>query len=303
MEDRLQAITLQKLRVLAAIAGEKSFAKAADLLYLSSPAVSEHIKSLEDIVGARLLQRSRGNRLIRLTEAGQILLDSYSEISESLQRAARALESIKRLEGGTVALGVGLTHGSIIFPAVDKFLQTNPDIGVNIEINQSPRILEDLKAHRLDLAITLRADELAGFVSEPLVSRDIFPVGLPGHRLAGASPAAFRELALERLVLGDRSNILRKVLERRAAEAGITLNVAIEVPTIEARLQAVWRGLGITMISPHLLATADVAQLCVLNVQGFPVRMRLFIVHLPTQLSPGAQALKDYLLEYRSMLV
>lgn len=81
MQDRLDSLVLQKLRVFAVVARHRSFARAADAAYLSQPTVSAEVKSLEDLVGVKLLNRSRGARYVELTEAGQILLETYDEMS------------------------------------------------------------------------------------------------------------------------------------------------------------------------------------------------------------------------------
>ena len=127
IEGRLYSGTLQKLRIFAAVARERSFAKAADATLLSAPTISDQIRSLENLIGMRLLHRSRGRRVVELTEAGEILLQSYNEISQSIGKADKALEAIKRLEGGTVAFGTSLMFGDYRLPVIcENFRQTQP---------------------------------------------------------------------------------------------------------------------------------------------------------------------------------
>lgn len=303
-EDRLYLVTLQKLRIFAAVAHERSFARAAYAMHLQSPTISEEVKSLENIVGLRLLYRSRGRRLIELTEAGEILLRSYDEVFQSLTEAGKALNAIKRIGRGTVAFGADVMFGTYLLPVVyDTFCRTHPGISVHVEVDHRLHILDSLARGRLDIAVTLGPNEEAGLVKDPLIPCYMVPIGPVGHRLAQPTPAPFKELARERLLLVDRSTYLRRALERMADEEGTSLNVVMELGTISALLQAVLHGLGVTVLST-LTAAAELpsGRLCVLHIQGFPIIMEWFIVHPPHQLSPSAQALKAHLLHLRDTL-
>lgn len=295
---------MQKLRIFATVARERSFTKAAEAILLSAPAISDQIKSLESLIGIRLLHRSRGSSVVELTEAGEILLRSYHLISQSIEKAEQELEGIKGLEHGTVAVGLTQTFGDHFLPVIyHNFRRAQPGIKVRLHVGWNEHILENLARRQIDLAVLLGPTQQIGLVSEPLVPSYMVAVGPPGHRLAGAAPALFGELAKESLVLGDPSTYLRKVLDRMAAEAGISLNVVLEVSNAEARLQTVLRGLGITVLSTQLVAGQIAAgNLCMLRIEGFPIRIDWFVVHPAAPLSPSAQALKDYLLQSRDML-
>lgn len=239
-----------------------------------------------------------------MTEAGKVLLHGCDEILESLDRIARSFEGIKRTESGTVAFGADLIFGAYFFPTVyDLFQRSRPDIAVRVEVQQSLFVLESLRQGKLDLAVILGANEERGFVTESLLPSYMIPIGLPGHRLAGSSPAPFRELAREQLILAGSAHFFRKALSQMATEAGISLNVVLEVANIEAQIQAVLKGLGITILSTPCVANEVAAgRLCPLRVQGFPIRMEWFIVHPPGRLSPSAQAFKQSLVRSRGTL-
>lgn len=304
IQDRMYSITLQKLRIFAAVAKERSFVKAADAVYLSSPTVSEGIKSLENVVGLKLINRSRGNRHVELTEAGQILLESYDEISHLLAKAAKALDAVKGLERGTVAFGADVTFGGYLLPLVHHtFCRDHPSISVRVEIDKRRRILEGLRQGQLDIAVLFGPNEQAGLVQEPLIPCYMVPIGPPGHRLAGTKPAPFSELARDRLVLPGRSSPLRRALDQMAADAGTTLDIALETGNFNTILQAVLDGFGVTVLSAHYLADEiATGRLCLLQVDGFPLKMEWFVIHSNIRLTPSAQALKAHLLESRSLL-
>ena len=162
MRDRMQLVTLQKLRIFAAVAKEGSFARAADAIYMSSPTVSEEIRSLETMVGLKLINRSRGVRHLELTEAGQILVEGYDETSQSLANVAKALDAIRGLQRGTVAFGADVIFGGYLLPALHhSFCQDHPGISVQVEIDKPQRILESLRSGQMDIAVPVRSQRTA----------------------------------------------------------------------------------------------------------------------------------------------
>lgn len=303
-QDRLNSVILQKLRVFAVVARERSFVKAAEVAYLSQPTVSEEVKSLENLVGLKLINRSRGARYVELTDAGKILLEAYDEISRALAKATQALDDVRKLERGTVALGADVVFGGYFVPLLhDAFCRDHPGISMRVEIDHVKLLLEGLRQAQLDLVILFGPVEQAGLVQEPLIPCYMIPVGLPGHRLAGAETRPYQELASERLILPSRASILRKTLDLLASAAGTTLNVVLETGNLDAVLQAVLSGFGVTVLAtPYLAADIAAGRLSMLQVEGFPLRLEWFLIHPDAKLTPSTQALKDHLLQSRELL-
>jgi len=299
--DRSASITLRHLQIFSAVSHERSFARAAEDLALSQPAVSTQIKELETIFGVRLLVRSRGRRQIDLTPAGEVLLAACAEISETLERTDRALSAFRGLEQGTVTFGASLYFGAYILPRVHTaFRQYQPGVHVTHEIGDVPDLLDGLRRHRFDLVVVAGPVDDSSLVAEPLGSYDVVLVGRPGHRLQHGPPAPFAELRSEQLLLPKPSFVLRPIMHRLAAEAGITLHVAMEANHIEAKLHAVADGVGIAPIGSHATVPGIAAgQLAILQVEGFPIRIDYAVVHQGGKLSPAADLYRRHLLTYR----
>jgi LysR family transcriptional regulator, low CO2-responsive transcriptional regulator len=300
--DRCSSITLRHLQIFSAVSRQRSFARAADGLCLSQPAVSTQIKELETILGVRLLVRSRGRRQIDLTPAGEVLLASCAEISQTLERTEKALGAFRGLEQGSVTFGASLYFGAYILPRVhNAFRQHQPGVHVTHEIGDVPDLLDGLRRHRFDLVVVAGSVDDASLVVEPLGSYDVVLVGRPGHRLQHGPPAPFAELRSEQLILPKPTFILRPIVNRLAAQAGITLQVAMEANHIEAKLHAVTDGVGIAPIGSHAAVPGITAgQLAILQVEGFPIRIDYAVVHLKGNLSPTAGEYRRHLLTYRA---
>ncbi len=302
--DRLASVTLHQLRVFATVNSAHSFRRAADLLRLSEPTVSDQVKQLERSVGARLFERSAGRRRVELTEAGRILLQTCDDVFQALDRTARVLDAMHGLEGGTIAFGTDPHFGGYLVPRIyDEFRRAHPSITVHLEVDAGHRVADLLKQRRLDLAVLVGPITAAELASEPLAALDQVVVGQPGHRLAGAGPVPFQALADEQLVMPDQFAVSRQSFERLAVEAGIRLRVSLEVNNLDARKKAVMGGLGIAVLSTYSVADELAAgQLALLQVEGFPLRLPWLVVYPRGPLSPAARAFRDHLLSYRAQV-
>jgi DNA-binding transcriptional LysR family regulator len=302
--DRCSSITLRQLQVFGAVSRERSFARAADGLCLSQPAVSAQIKELETILRVRLVVRSRGRRQIDLTPAGEVLLASCAEISRTLERTEKALGALRELEQDTVTCGASLYFGVYILPRVHTaFRQHQPGVHVTHEIGDVPDLLDGLRRHRFDLVVVAGPVDDASLVAERLGSYDVVLVGRPGHRLQHGPPAPFAELRSEQVMLPKPTFVLRSIVQRMAAQAGITLQVAMEANHIDAKLHAVADGGGIAPIGSHAAVPGITAgQLAILQVEGFPIRIDYAIVHQKGNLSPAAGLYRRHLLTYCASL-
>ncbi len=300
--DGLSSLSLHQLRVFAAVARQRSFARAADALYLSQPTVSEQIKTLEHLVGVKLLNRHPGRGHVEMTEAGRVLLQSCDEVSQTLERAAAALQAFRGVEHGAIAFGAGQYYGGNVLPEVyDAFRRTHPAITFRIEVGRSHVVLENVLRRRLDLAVVVLVDSLpvGDLTAEPLGRYDVVLVGPPNHPLANRRLAPFSVLATEPLILPDRHSRTRRVLEQMAAQADTELQVAMEVNNVEAQAQGAAIGLGVTALNYAVVAPAIAAgRLSLLHVEGFPARFQYSLVYRRGQLSPAAETFRQHLRQH-----
>jgi LysR family transcriptional regulator, low CO2-responsive transcriptional regulator len=302
--EHFSSITLRQLQIFIAVSRARSFARAAEGLDLSQPAVSVQIKELEGVLGVRLLHRASGRGGVDLTEAGQILLETCEDIGQALERADRSLESLRGLSRGVVSFGAELCFGAYILPRLhNSFRQHFAGITVVPEVDHSFELIDKLRQHRFDLVVVVDAVDDAALVNEPLGGYDVLLVGPPGHRLAQGPAVPFAELAGEQWVLPRNTFVLRDYVDQMATKAGITLQMALEVNHIQAKVQAVNDGVGIAPIGTWGAAAAiSAGQAVPLQVQGFPIRLSWFLVHRKGELTPGAQAYRDHLVQNTPLL-
>ena len=144
--------TLQQLRILKAVATEKNFTKAAELLYLSQPSLSKQIKTLEKNLDISLINREKNK--ISLTENGKIFLQYSERILALCEESCRALVDLKNGERGDLIIGASQTIGTYLLPrVVALFAQNYPQINLKVQINSTKIVAKNVINREIDLAI------------------------------------------------------------------------------------------------------------------------------------------------------
>ena len=144
--------TLQQLRILKAVANEKSFTKAAEVLYLSQPYISKQIRTLEQNLNIILLNRN--SQKFFLTENGKILLRYSDRILALCEESCRAIIDLKNGDRGTLNIGASQTIGTYLLPRIlVLFSQNYPQIELNIQVNSTRLISQQILNNQIDLAI------------------------------------------------------------------------------------------------------------------------------------------------------
>jgi DNA-binding transcriptional LysR family regulator len=160
------AMTLRLLRTFLAVADSGSVRVAAESLFVSQPAVSGAIASLERELGVALVAR-RG-RGLRLTAAGTAFADDVRTSLGLLDYGSRRARSIEDPARGTVRLiAVATATERLLLPVVARFREQHPEAGVTIQVGNRMTVWETLRHHEADLVVAGRP-----------------PAGVPGDTLA-----------------------------------------------------------------------------------------------------------------------
>jgi DNA-binding transcriptional LysR family regulator len=151
-------LSVNRLRVLDAVARHGSVTAAAKELHYSQPSVSHHLARLETETGAQLLQRV--GRGVRLTQAGQLLADRAAEIIGRIDAADAELSAHVGLSAGRVRLaGFSSAIGSLVPRAVAALAAKHPGVQVTLTDMHPPEALELLRAGTIDVALIFRYEE------------------------------------------------------------------------------------------------------------------------------------------------
>ncbi len=195
---------LRQLRYFIAIAEEGSFSHAARRLHVSQPPLSTQIRTLEEDLGVRLLERS--NRGVALTAAGAAFFEEARAVLARLEHARRKALRADRGESGTLSVGfVSIADYGILPPALKSFRSSFPGVEVQLhELTTDAQILE-LRAGRLDLGIALAPVDEPDLQFERLLRETLVLAAPAGHpALKGGGAIDLRTLSRESFIVPPR---------------------------------------------------------------------------------------------------
>ena len=245
-----------RLKVFRAVAEEMSFRKAAEVLHLSQPAVSQQIRALEEEAGARLFDRAGGDghgTQIALTEAGRVLLGYATKAAETMEEARRALAALNDEVVGELRLGASTTVAQYILPWIlGAFMKQYPHVHFSLVSGNTEKIVEAVVEGRVALGIIEGPAMRRDVKTERMVRDEMMLIVSPNHAWAKAGAIEPKELMKVPLLLRERGSGSRRVVERSLKRVGLplrSLRVAMELDSTEAIISGVEAELGVGFVS------------------------------------------------------
>ena len=245
-----------RLRVFRAVADEMSFRKAAEVLHLSQPAVSQQIRTLEEEAGARLFDRGAGEghgTQIALTDAGRVLLRYANAAAETMSEARRALAALNDEVVGELRLGASTTVAQYVLPRMlGAFLRQHPQVRLSLVSGNTERIVEAVAEERVALGIIEGPAMRRDVKTERMMRDQMVLIASPQHAWARLGEIEPAELARMPLLMRERGSGSRRVVERALKKTGLplrSLKVVMELDSTEAIISGVESELGVGFVS------------------------------------------------------
>ena len=288
-------VTLRHLRVLAAVVRTGTQSAAAEALAVTPPAVALQLRQLEETLQVALIERTPAG--LRATEAGREVLATADRIEGALLDCGLAIEALRGMDGGRVAVGVISTAKYFAPRALAAYNRTHPKVEMRVLIGNRQETIAALESFDLDLALMGRPPETFAVEQAVVGENPHVVIAAPDHPLVGRPGLPLAALAGERFLLRESGSGTRTLLERLLAEARLNPSVGIEMGSNETIKQAVMAGMGVALLSAHTIAAeARDGRLAVLDVEGLPIVRQWFVVRRrEKRLLPAAMALWDYL--------
>lgn len=273
-------MTLRQLEAFLAVAREGSFSLAAKRIHLSQPTLSEHVAELEGELGARLFLRA--GRTVALTEPGRVFQAYALRAVTTIADARRAMQELDGLQRGSLVVGASTTPGTYLLPAViARFRARYPGIVLRLDLGNSREIEERIQTNELDLGI-VGGHELARgerCVAAGVDDELVLVVG-PAHRWARARAIIPARLAEEPLLVREEGSATRRVTERALQQAGVTVQIGMELAHTEAVKQAVMAGLGVAFVSVYAVrGELDGGRLRRVPIHGLRILRHFHVIH------------------------
>ncbi|WP_118133495.1 LysR family transcriptional regulator [Oceanicella sp. SM1341] len=245
-------INARQLEVLSTVIEVGTTARAAELLNVSQPAVSNMIRHTEDITGLTLFERDRG-RLIPTREARHIA----QEAQHLFMQQKRISSIVEELRGGTMGTLNIIASPSIglgVLPrALAEFSKARPKLRLSLELGSVDEISEKLVSGRADLGLSITVPRHPSLSVGPIAAGELVCVCPPGHDFAYMKRVSITDLNLVNHISYATNTPLGRLVDQVFAERGLERRYSCEVRHTATALELVASGMGVALVDSFAL--------------------------------------------------
>ncbi|CAM4329784.1 LysR family transcriptional regulator [Bordetella tumbae] len=282
---------LQELQAFVAVAERASFRAAAEDLHLSQPALSRRIEKLEDLLGARLLERT--TRRVSLTNVGRVFLERARSAIDELERAVLSIGDLAAQRGGLVTVACVPSVAYYFLPSVIRaYAERFPRIRVRIIDETANTVLNSIVTGRADFGISFFGTQEPDVDFKAVLREDFVLAIRNDHPLARRRSVSWEELSEERFMTVAKESGNRLLIDDALAKSGKRTVSAFEVSHIMTLLGMVEAGLGVAAVPQLAMPLTRHATLTSLKLEHPRVTRTLgLIARRGRPLAPAAQQL------------
>ncbi|MCY1260594.1 HTH-type transcriptional regulator CysL [compost metagenome] len=238
-------MNLFQLRAFDAVARERSFTRAAERLFISQPAVTGHIKALEEYYQVSLFRRTA--RSVELTEEGRRLAAISRTLFALEEEAEALLDASRQLVSGRIEVAADGPH--LVMPMLARLRERYPGITVNLRLGNAQETLGALLSEHVDIAVVTEVEPRNGLYLRDLIESRICALLPDGHPWADRQDIALAELNEQIMVLREPDSITRRTFDSACTAQDVQPRVLLELDSREAVTEAVASELGIGIVS------------------------------------------------------
>lgn len=263
---------LAQIDAFLTVAERRSVSKAAEVLYVTQPALTTRIKKLERDLGVELFVRTP--RGMRLTAEGRAFRGHAQRAVQELAQGRELLRELREGRVGELLLGAAPAISTYVLPLVLRRFQASfPNVHLIVRTGHSEEILEMVLREQVQVGLVRELPHPAT-TSRRLYEDEIVLVVHPAHRFAAERSIAVDELAGERLILFDRTSSYFVLTSAFFREAGVVPRGVMELDNVDATKKMVEQDLGIAFL-PYTAVRGELAARALheVSIDGYePVR-------------------------------
>ena len=292
---------LRQLEIFRKVVELGSFSKAADAVYLAQASVSERVATLENMVGAKLLDRL--GRQIVLTRAGELLYKHALVLLDMKRTVSLEIQDFLGLKKGEIHMGGSTIPGEYILPQVIKnFREQYPLMSVALKIANSMEIENHVLEGNLELGVVGSKGVHRSLICTELWQDELVLAVPARHRWAKKKEVSTQELSEEPFIMREVGSGTLKIMDAYLRASGIkgieSLVIAARFGTSTAVKEGIKTGLGVSILSTRALNTElKTGILKALKVKGLSMSRKFYLIRDKRRTtSPLCQAMIDFLL-------
>ncbi|MER2128636.1 LysR family transcriptional regulator [Solibacillus sp. FSL H8-0523] len=280
-------MNLEELQTFIKLCEIKNFTKTAELLTMSQPTVSLHIKNLEQQFQSQLIQRS--TKQISITPTGEILLDQAKQIIQLYEQTKQQILEHHHTIQGDLTIGASFTIGEYILPTLlIKLKSQHPNLSLQISIGNTEEIVAAVKKFQVDIGLIEGATNEKSLIIQPFMKDELVVIASKEHPLAKKKQLHVSDLQNEDWVSRELGSGTQANLMHFLHANGLKVNSMLTISSNQGIKQSVINGLGISLLSKHVVerdhANGDIA---ILQLDTPPLFRTLSYIYSSIMLKKG----------------
>jgi DNA-binding transcriptional LysR family regulator len=269
---------LAQLEAFVHAARHGSVTRAAELLFVTQPALTARIQGLERSLGADLFVRT--GRGVRLTDSGRAFLPYAQRSLHALAEGRSAVHDIVLGGAGELAIGAAPAVSTYVLPVIlERYHAGYPSVQLAVRTGHSEEVLELVLRDEVEIGL-IRALRHPEVESVPLYEDELVLVCHPDHPFAEEGEVEIEQLGGERVILFDRTSSYHDLTAALLREAGVVPRGLMELDNIDATKKMVRQGLGVAMV-PYTAASEELEAgtlRAIAVVDATPVRRQIVAI-------------------------
>ncbi|MCM5571770.1 LysR substrate-binding domain-containing protein [Burkholderiaceae bacterium FT117] len=289
------SVTFRQLRAFVLVAEWGSFTKAAAEMNVTQSALSLLVRSLEDAIGVRLIDRT--SRSVALTAVGREFLASSERVLGELEQSLKSVNELVSKRRGRLVIAAPLVlAGTFLPPVLAEFRAMYPEVDLVLKDTLPDQVLPLVRGAAADLGIGTfhrNADD----VHYRLLFRESLVAVLPrSDPLASRSKVSWRQVASRPIMLLPRGSVFRTLAESGFAQAGVQVEPAFEATYVGTLIGLVRAGLGVAVVPGYATALLDRDAAVARRLERPAVDREVSMVYrIGASMSPAAIAFSELL--------
>jgi len=263
---------IRQMRAFVSVADTNSFTKAAHLMNLTQSAISHSIKSLEELLGVCLIERS-GKRL-SITQDGNLYLERCRKIIRELDIAHQELTNLKQWSQGRIRIGATHSMVKYVLPAVlREFRECFPRCEVVVETGDSASLMQKLDYAEIDYAFGMKTKYPTWCQYEQLFTDEMGLVTSSAHPWAKEIEVSPSKLQEDNFLIYGKSSETYRLIQEKTEKLGVKIRISMNLDDMEAIKEMSKIGIGVGIIAPWVAQRElDSGELTFVKCDGVNIR-------------------------------
>lgn len=236
------------LKTFVTLAEVKNFTKTAELLLMSQPSVSLHIKNLEKEFQTKLFQRSP--KYLKITPSGEILYDRAKQMITIYEQTRQEILDQQHTIKGDLKIAASFTIGEYILPPLLLDLQHEyPELNLQVTIANTEEVVQSTRSHHVDIGLIEGQTNEKELIVTPFLEDELFIVTSNQHPLAQKEEATIADLQDQAWIMRENGSGTREYFNHVVRSNGLKVKSLLTISSNQGIKETLINGLGMSILS------------------------------------------------------